>query len=164
MELRQCTVTAQLMPLQGSAAPLTFSVASQNPKGHHAVPILLGRTVYIWGNGEQVPGFSIFKDSYLHLSNDKTGGRDGCGLSLKGQALFPVVLRAQRDRLQGVNRQGQSPLTPKCSPATSLACHQDWHKGPQQLTRGQAASLLISKVRERVSRNKDSPTTDPASS
>lgn len=45
-------------------------------------------------------------------------------------------------------------LTPKCSPATSLACHQDWHKGLQQLTRGQAASLLIFKVRERVSETK----------
>lgn len=60
----------------------------------------------------------------------------------------------------GVN----SLLTPKCSPATSLACHQDWHKGLQQLTRGQAASLLIFKVRERVSGNKDWPTTDPATS
>lgn len=60
-----CSINA---PLQGSAAPpLTFSVSSQNPKGHHAVPILLGRTVYIWGDGEQVPGFSIFRDSYLHL-------------------------------------------------------------------------------------------------
>lgn len=50
-----------------------------------------------------------------------------------------------------MNRQGHSLLTPKCSPATSLACHQDWHKGLQQLTRGQAASLLIPKVRETTS-------------
>lgn len=64
----QQTVTAPpLTPLQGSAAPLTFSVSSQNPKGRHTVPTLLGRTVYIWGNGEQVPGFSVFRDSYLHL-------------------------------------------------------------------------------------------------
>ena len=63
-----------------------------------------------------------------------------------------------------MNRQGQSLIRPKCSPATSLACHQDWHKGLQQLTRGQAASLLIFKVRERVSGNKDLPTTDPATS